>query len=306
MKRRKGFTLIELLVVIAIIALLMSILMPSLSKAKTMAKDLLCMNNLKSWGLFYALYTGDHDDYFYEGLKNQGAKGHWYHAMRRYYAPSDPAFHGTRNPDSRAPSGYWWGQEDNVMRCPMVSGKTLPGDGYIGAERGHWGDPLTSWGIFSGEPGTDTMSPIRWERGLWGSYGINWWSNNQDPFYEPIPPSLTGVFWRHAKQKNPETIPVFLGSTWYMSYMGPGDTTRPENDEPSDDEFSQGGLGIRTFCLNRHGGNVNALFMNWSPRKVGLKELWTLKWHRTFDTTGDWTMARRPNWPPWLKKYKDY
>ncbi len=300
MKKHKGFTLIELLVVIAIIALLMSILMPSLSKAKTMAKDLLCMNNLKSWGLFYALYTGDHDDYFYEGLcTNPGQpKGHWFHAMRRYYAPGDPAFHGTKNPQT--PSGYWWGVEDNVMRCPVVSGKTLPGNDYLGGDRGHWGDPLTSWGIFSG-----TTDP-RWERGLWGSYGINWWVNNQDAFYEPVR-GFESAFWRHTKQREPGNIPVFLGATWYMSYMGPGQA--PADDMPSQDEFNQGGLGMRAFCLNRHGGYVNTLFMDWTPRKVGLKELWTLKWHRMFDTAGPWTVTggvSPGDWPPWLRRYKDY
>ena len=38
------------------------------------------------------------------------------------------------------------------------------------------------------------------------------------------------------------------------------------------------------YCMNRHNGGVNGLFMGWSVRKVGLKELWTLKWHRQYDT----------------------
>jgi len=61
--RKKGFTLIELLVVISIIALLMSILMPSLGRAKAQAKDVLCMSNQKQVGLYLSMYVmGNRDE----------------------------------------------------------------------------------------------------------------------------------------------------------------------------------------------------------------------------------------------------
>ena len=65
-----GFTLVELLVVIAIIALLLSILMPSLNRARFIAKRVVCFNNVKSQFLPQMMYAGDnngkfapHDDY---------------------------------------------------------------------------------------------------------------------------------------------------------------------------------------------------------------------------------------------------
>jgi prepilin-type N-terminal cleavage/methylation domain-containing protein/prepilin-type processing-associated H-X9-DG protein len=59
-----GFTLIELLVVIAIIALLMSILMPALSKARKQAQNVVCKNNLKSYAMGTHMYCDDYDDMF--------------------------------------------------------------------------------------------------------------------------------------------------------------------------------------------------------------------------------------------------
>ena len=64
MSRKKGFTLIELLVVIAIIALLLSIILPSLRKAKGMAKKIVCTSGMHQLGLAMIAYTDDHDAKF--------------------------------------------------------------------------------------------------------------------------------------------------------------------------------------------------------------------------------------------------
>jgi hypothetical protein len=61
--------------------------------------------------------------------------------------------------------------------------------------------------------------------------------------------------------------------------------------------------------MNRHIGHINGLFIDWSNRKIGLKELWTLKWHRQFDTAGLWTIAgnvQSGDWPQWMRSFKDY
>ncbi|MFI4912330.1 MAG: prepilin-type N-terminal cleavage/methylation domain-containing protein [Sedimentisphaeraceae bacterium JB056] len=108
--RKRGFTLVELLVVISIIALLMSILIPSLAKARESAKSVICKSNLKQLGSSIYLYVADNEGYLpiaafvdsaKEGMSYQWT--HWYNLISPYFGeiergkasvllcPSDPS-----------------------------------------------------------------------------------------------------------------------------------------------------------------------------------------------------------------------
>ena len=64
LRHKKGFTLIELLVVISIIALLLSVLVPSLSMAKERAMEVLCETNIRQYGLGMVMYCNDNNNEF--------------------------------------------------------------------------------------------------------------------------------------------------------------------------------------------------------------------------------------------------
>ncbi len=66
---------------------------------------------------------------------------------------------------------------------------------------------------------------------------------------------------------------------------------------------------MKMVCVNRHSGRINMLFLDWSLRPVGLKEIWILKWHSEFDTAGRWTKAggvQPEDWPHWMRSFRDY
>ena len=99
-----------------------------------------------------------------------------------------------------------------------------------------------------------------------------------------------------------ENIPVLLDCTLPRVEAHP-------NDSPPGLETHGTGGGMSSVCLNRHNACVNVLFLDWSARRVGLKELWTLKWHRGYETTGPWTRAGGilpEDWPQWMRNFKDY
>jgi prepilin-type N-terminal cleavage/methylation domain-containing protein/prepilin-type processing-associated H-X9-DG protein len=95
--KRTGFTLIELLVVVSVIAVLLAILLPSLGKARALAKRVGCGSNLKQLALAWTAYLDDHDGRFYQGgAANfdyggwKGTKGWWPRPLNKYVGLGDP------------------------------------------------------------------------------------------------------------------------------------------------------------------------------------------------------------------------
>ncbi len=98
-------------------------------------------------------------------------------------------------------------------------------------------------------------------------------------------------------------IPLFLDARWL------GGMPMHANAPPIFTDGTGGSGMMQRYCLNRHEGNINVVFVDFAVRKIGLKELWTLKWHREFDINGPWTKAgfvEPSDWPEWMRMCKDY
>lgn len=105
MKKRSGFTLIELLVVIAIIALLLSIIMPALGKAKTYAEEILCKSNLHQYGIATELYSTDNDDFMPDPWESLYSKIQFIGESQRFCRWHNPEYSLQANADKRDDPG---------------------------------------------------------------------------------------------------------------------------------------------------------------------------------------------------------
>ncbi|HSW01021.1 MAG TPA: prepilin-type N-terminal cleavage/methylation domain-containing protein [Sedimentisphaerales bacterium] len=280
----RAFTLIELLVVISVVALLMALLLPALGRARNQARAVVCQANLKQWGVVLDLYAQSNQGHLpkYPLFLIRGAA---MTAQEMDLSGQGDAFVGFHT--------------DGLSLCRSAvkpvepyPGEPIPTFSVAGSANGLSvvkylgirGDTFNAWSVTTPEP------PFR------ASYGYNNWvfgNLSGDP--KLLENALLQVRLPSVDVlavKNRANIPVFLDAKM-----------------PSDSPRDTGGAPGSAFCIDRHLACVNGVFLDWSVRRVGLKELWTLKWNLRFNTANKWTLAggvQPEDWPEWMRGFKDY
>jgi prepilin-type N-terminal cleavage/methylation domain-containing protein len=135
----RGFTLIELLVVVAIIALLISILLPSLSRAREQAKKVKCMSNLKQIGGAMLNYFTEVNDWFPFEKRAEPQPGQAY--FHGFYYGGHPGRHLPMFGDS----SYWWGYT-NIYFRDTPNGR--PFNRYMYTDLPSWDVPPSNQSMF--------------------------------------------------------------------------------------------------------------------------------------------------------------
>jgi prepilin-type N-terminal cleavage/methylation domain-containing protein/prepilin-type processing-associated H-X9-DG protein len=278
---KRGFTLIELLVVIAIIALLMSILMPALNKAKDQARAVVCLSNMHQSGFVWKFFTGDNEGRFPNDWLDD-----LYVTAPPAGLPGGPAVAAAGVASVLAQAAEDEGKYEKLLICPSAGRPS---------EDSFWGKRNKSWIENVDDDDDDDGGDDGGGRTLVGSYGINLYLNRTGGGREE------NEVWRMVPGKGAAYVPIMLDSTRTGLTPMEGDTP-PDYDGEAYYSRPMNVNEIRGFCINRHNGHVNGLFADFHVKKVKLKCLWTLRWSRTWKIPHEHPL---PPWPVWMQPLPD-
>lgn len=257
--RKGGFTLIELLVVIAVIAMLLSVMVPALRKAKELAKAMVCRSNIRQMSLGFILYAASNDGKTMLFVHRPGH--YWIHEIAPYlgddYLQTDTA-----------------GGQKALMKvafCPETRPRTdLSGEFQPGTRTKPWGWMNTS-----------------------GSYGLNLWLLPPSPKggdqYAIGGGMGDGVlerdnFFLTLAEASGGGTPLMGDSIWVGSWPY-ADDIPPTNLETGGIAHARGYF-MQRFCIDRHGKGINVGYVDGHVEKTYLEGLWLMKWHKHFAPNG--------------------
>ena len=250
--RRPGFTLTELLVVVGLIAVLISLLLPVLSRVRASANSAACLANLRQMTITWNVYLAEHKARFPEYLTITPAqpevayRGYWLGILERYRVQGD------------------------ALLCPAAP-DPIPYNqiGYKGAGNVNYawnGKFMSASSVTRLNSAIFRVSSYGYNRRLStegiGGYGVD------------------GRATRISQVKNLTEVPVFFDSTMQDSKPANGSLQIPVQ-SPNDlrgDSMPVGAPDHWRFLIARHGRAINVAFADGSARRVPLEEIYMLQW----------------------------
>lgn len=257
MRHKRGFTLIELLVVISIIAMLLAVLMPTLHRVRLQAQKVVCTSNLKQLSIGMQVYCQSNDD---NTIYNLQVGGHfWFHNIAPYLGAK--GYKRAAEDTEKDEANPFLERGMGVLFCPVTK-KTKDewdNEGYFRKV----GTATNRWAFYSSE----------------GSYGISTWVTSNNISAQRRYPGYTYMKLIQTKANTP----LFADCT-HLSSLPLDTDPGPDNNKIINGPGDGGANLMWRYTIDRHNRAINVALADGHVENVHLQSLWSLKWHRRFQT----------------------